>query len=250
MIEPLSLLFLIPLIFLAGFIDSIAGGGGLVSLTAYFAAGLSGPVALGNNKFSSTFGALISVWNYGRNGSILWSIAGVSAVFTIIGSHIGAELALLYSDKVLSTVLLIALPVLTVLVLIPRKERSSLILPRSAVFVLASILSFLTGLYDGFFGPGTGMFLTIGFSFMGIPLLKSAGMTKVVNASSNISALVTFIISGSVIYWIGIPCALSSIAGNALGSRFAIRHGAKAIKPLLVVVIIMLYIDIIVSRLA
>ena len=246
MIEPLSLLFLIPLIFLAGFIDSIAGGGGLVSLTAYFAAGLPGPVALGNNKFSSTFGTLISVWNYGRNGSILWSIAGVSAAFTIIGSHIGAELALLYSDKVLSTVLLIALPVLTVLVLIPRKERSSLILPRSAVFVLASILSFLTGLYDGFFGPGTGMFLTIGFSFMGIPLLKSAGITKVVNASSNI----TFILSGSVIYWIGIPCALSSIAGNALGSRFAIRHGAKAIKPLLVVVIIMLYIDIIVSRLA
>ena len=246
MIDGSVLLLILPLIFLAGFIDSIAGGGGLISLASYYAAGIPGVAVLGTNKFSSTFGTLVSVLAYGRNGSIRWPLAAAASAFTIIGSHIGARLALACSDRILSYLLLIALPFLTLLVLLPRRTRPSWISGK-ALYSLSSVLALLTGLYDGFFGPGTGMFLTIGFSYLGFSLLESAGITKVINAASNISALVTFIASGSVIYWIGIPAALFSILGNALGSRFAIKHGDRAIKPLLIAVIAILYADIIMT---
>ena len=244
--EP-SLMLLFPLIFLAGFIDSIAGGGGLISLASYYAAGLPGSFALGNNKFSSTFGTLVAVWTYGRNGKILWSLAAFSSLFTITGSHLGALLALRYSEIVLSYLLLFALPLITIAVLLPRRKERERKISNTGLYAFSALLAFLTGLYDGFFGPGTGMFLTIGFSFLGFSLLESAGITKVINAASNVSALITFMASGSVIYQIGIPAAIFSIAGNALGSRFALRHGDRAIRPLLVAVIFLLYVNIVIS---
>ncbi len=250
MIDPFSLVFLLPLIFLAGFIDSIAGGGGLVSLASYYAVGLPPATVLGNNKFSSTFGTIVSVWNYGKSGKIYWPIAAFASVFTIAGSHFGAVLALRYSDFILSYLLLVTLPFITALVIVPRrKDGERREIGRPMLFAFSAVLAAATGLYDGFFGPGTGMFLTIGFSMLGFTFLESAGITKVINAASNVSALITFMISGSIVYQIGIPAALFSIAGNALGSRFALRYGDRAIKPLLIVVIVLLYINIIMSLL-
>ena len=250
MSDIIPLICLFPLIFLAGFIDSIAGGGGLVSLASYYAAGLPGAFVLGNNKFSSTFGTLVSVWTYGKEGKIEWWTAIAAVPFAIAGSCVGAHLALIYSDRLLSYLLLAALPFLTVLVLVPRRKKDVAgRCSRGVLLILSSLLALLTGLYDGFFGPGTGMFLTIGFSMLGFQLLESAGIARVINAASNVAALCTFIASGSVIYAIGIPAALFSIAGNALGSRFAVRHGDRAIKPLLITVIAILYLKIVISLL-
>ena len=227
-----SLLFLFPLIALAGFIDSIAGGGGLISLTSYSVAGLSGAYALGTNKFSSTFGTVISVISYSRGGVIRWTLAILSAIFAIIGSHIGAG---------------IALTVLTVLTIMRPRPRGRLSVTGWPLIILSALLAFLCGLYDGFYGPGTGMFLTLGFTALGLPAIESAGLTKVVNAASNISALITFLSSGSIIYRIAVPAAFASVIGNLLGSRFALRHGDRAIRPFLVVVIILLYIKVVIS---
>ena len=102
----------------------------------------------------------------------------------------------------------------------------------------------MIGLYDGFFGPGTGTFYTILFSFMGLPLIFSAGTTKVLNLTSNIAAFVTFIINGTIFFNVGIPCAIASIIGNLIGSSYAIKKEGKAIKKLLIVVIALLYIKI------
>ncbi len=112
-------------------------------------------------------------------------------------------------------------------------------------FQISAIASFVIGLYDGFFGPGTGTFYTILFSFMGLPLIFSAGTTKVLNLTSNIAAFVTFIINGTIFFNVGLPCAIASIIGNILGSNYAIKKEGKAIKKLLVIVIALLYIKIV-----
>lgn len=244
---PDMLIFLLPLIALAGFIDSIAGGGGMISLTGYSVAGLSGACSLGTNKFSSTFGTLISVISYARGGAIRWPLAMLSSAFAIIGSHIGAGIALRYSSQILSCMLLVTLPVLTVLTIVRPRPKSHLIVTGTPLFLLSALLAFLCGLYDGFYGPGTGMFLTLGFTALGLPLIESAGLTKAVNAASNISALLTFLFSGSIAFQIAVPAAAASILGNFIGSRFALRHGDRAIRPFLAVVMIMLYLEVVLS---
>ena len=242
----LSGVFLALATFLAGFVDSIAGGGGLISLASYYAAGLPPLYAIGNNKFSSTFGTVVAAIEYGRKGKILWKSAVLSAAAALVGSSIGAEFALRYSDRVFLYMLIIILPILSVLT-IRKPKVEGRTFSDYAVLALSSAVSFAVGMYDGFFGPGTGMLLTLGFSFIGFPLINAAGNTRIVNAASNIAALAAFIANGNIIYSIGIPCAITSILGNALGAHYAIRKGDRAIRPLLIVVLALLYIRVIYS---
>lgn len=242
------------LVGLAGFIDSIAGGGGLVSLTSLYAVGLPPVNAVSTNKFSMTFGTLFATFNYAKEKKIVWRIVLPSIVFALIGSSLGAQAALRYADTFLRYMLLIVLPILTFLTLKKKEGKSSGMIKvnenplsfsiSSFSYLVSALASFVIGLYDGFFGPGTGTFYTILFSFMGLPLIYSAGTTKVLNLTSNIAAFTTFLLNGTIIYIVGIPCALASILGNTLGSRYALKKGGKAIRKVLVVVIALLYIKI------
>ena len=249
-----KILVLTLLFALAGFIDSIAGGGGLVSLTSLYAAGLPAVNAVSTNKFSMTFGTLFATFNYAKEKKIVWRLVIPSVLFALIGSSLGAQLALRYADTMLRYMLLLVLPILTFLTLKKKEEKGSGMIKvsdnplsfniSSLSYVVSAVASFAIGVYDGFFGPGTGTFYTILFSFMGLPLIFSAGTTKVLNLTSNIAAFTTFLINGTIIYVIGIPCAVSSIIGNLIGSRYALKKGGKAIRKVLVVVIALLYIKI------
>lgn len=245
----IAIMFL--LCILAGFIDSIAGGGGLVSLTSYYAIGLPPVYALGNNKFSSTFGTLFATINYARGKNVVWRIGLFASVFAISGAAIGAQLALVFATRVFQYILLVVLPFLTVFTLRKhRRENDGNMIDigkpiKANIYAIASLMSFAIGVYDGFFGPGTGMFYTLALSFICFDMIKACGTTKFLNLASNIAALSTFIINGNIIYELGIPCVFASIIGNLLGSEFAIKKGDKGIRPILVVVIIMLYIKII-----
>ena len=243
---------------LAGFIDSIAGGGGLVSLTSYYAIGLPPIYALGNNKFSSTFGTLFAMANYARKKEVIWSAAAIGSVFAIIGSAIGSQLALRFAGIVFRYVLLFVLPVLTFLTLFKpkNKERKSTVTVVKAEdsikldvdakgYLVVAAAALAIGVYDGFFGPGTGMFYTIILSSLGFPMIYSCGITKVINLASNIAAVTTFIVNGNIIYKLGFPCMIASICGNRLGSEFAIKKDTKVIKPMLLLVIAGLYVKII-----
>ena len=160
----------------------------------------------------------------------------------------------MYADTMLRYMLLIVLPILTFMTLKKKEEKEGGMIRvsndtltftiSSLSYVVSAIASFAIGIYDGFFGPGTGTFYTILFSFMGLPLIYSAGTTKILNLTSNIAAFTTFLINGTIVYVIGIPGALSSIIGNLLGSRYALKKGGKAIRKVLVVVITLLYIKI------
>lgn len=250
-ITALHIIVMFFLCILAGFIDSVAGGGGLISLTSYYAIGLPPVYALGNNKFSSTFGTLFATINYARKGDVVFKVAIFASIFAILGSALGAQLALHFAGRVFRYVLLIVLPCLTFFTLYkPKMKKVKPTLDFTGriswkVYLFVALLASVIGIYDGFFGPGTGMFYTLGLSFIGMPMIYSCGTTKFINLASNIAALTTFIINGNIIYKLGIPCVFASIIGNLLGSEFAIKKGDKGIKPIIVIVILLLYIKIV-----
>ncbi len=247
-LSPLQYAVLFFLVFLAGFIDSIAGGGGLISLPAYYAVGLPPIYVLGNNKFSSTFGGALALYEYGRKGHIVWRLALIGAACAMIGSAIGAQIALRFSDYYLKYLLVCVIPVIAVITLKKKSLKSEKRLSDTKTMVITALLGLFIGCYDGFFGPGTGMFLTLGFTLLvGLDTLDACGNTKLMNFSSNVAALVTFMVNGNVYYRIGIPCLIFSMTGNKLGAMMAIKGGDRVVRPLLVVVLFLLLGNILLS---
>jgi uncharacterized protein len=246
-----TFLILCPLIFISGFIDSIAGGGGLISLPAYILAGLPIHMAYGTNKLSSTFGTFISAIRFIKNKQIHFMSAVISALGAIFGSFIGARISLLLEDKYLKYSLIVLLPIIAVFIISRRSfgEKDTVSKLSSSKIVLYSIMSgLLIGCYDGFFGPGTGTFLILIYTgLMGFNLTTASGNAKFVNLASNVSALVTFIVGGSVMFSIGVPAIIFSVLGNWVGSGLAIKNGAKVIKPVFLCVLALLFITLILN---
>lgn len=238
---------LCPLILIAGMIDSIAGGGGLISLSAYYAVGLPPHLALGNNKFSSLWGTCVACWRYMRAGHIKWKYALLSAAGALIGSALGARLTLMLDERYLQYLLIVIVPLLAVIILWkPDFGQREHALGEGMMVSLSVLAGFVTGGYDGFFGPGAGMFMTMAFTaVLGLDMVTASGNARVVNLSSNLAALVTFVIHGNVNYAIGIPCAVCGILGNYIGAGMAIKGGSKVIRPVMVIVLFLLLLKIV-----
>ncbi|MCL2821400.1 MAG: TSUP family transporter [Oscillospiraceae bacterium] len=237
-----------PLVFLAGFVDSIAGGGGLISLPAYYLTGIPPHFALGTNKMSSSIGTIFSTATYIREGYVYKRIVIVSVIGALIGSWIGARCALLISEDFLRWIMIVLVPVIAVITVFKKDlftpgERD---ISNKREQVLTAVLATTIGWYDGFFGPGAGMFLVL--AFIGILRLNPVtanGNAKIVNLCSNVAAAVAFAASGKVIYALALPCAVFSILGNLLGAKLTIKNGAKIMKPVMLVVVMILLITII-----
>ena len=240
-------LLVCPLTFLAGLVDAVAGGGGLISLPAYLIAGLPVHNAIATNKMSSSMGTTIATVRYGISGFIPWKIALFCAVFAMVGSNIGANLALLLSDRVFKIVMLVILPLTAWYVLRGRAldgEREAFTAKKTTLIAMGIALA--VGVYDGFYGPGTGTFLLLGLTALGhMPLQEANGTTKVINLTSNITALAVFLINGKVLLPLGIVAGLFNVAGNYLGARMFEKGGAKAVKPVMVIVLIIFFIRVI-----
>lgn len=226
------------LTFTAGFVDSIAGGGGLISLPAYVAVGIPYHFALGTNKFSSSFGTLFSTIRFMKNRKIHYKSALTSAAAALLGSFMGAEIALLISQKYLKYCMVTLLPVIAIFILTRRnfgESDNAVNLTGKRIIALSVLSGLIIGAYDGFFGPGTGTFLILIYTgVLGFNLTTASGNAKVVNLASNISAVITFLANGKVVLAIGIPAALTGILGNWIGSGLAIKKGAKIIRPVLI----------------
>jgi hypothetical protein len=243
-LSPLDYAIALPFIFLAGLIDAIAGGGGLISLPAYWSIGLPPHIALGTNKFSSCFGTLFSTVNYFRAKMIDLPVALASAAFALVGSWLGASTALRMSPKLLNYLLVILIPIITVVSLSSRnmgfKNRAHL-LKIGYRITLGSLAGLVIGFYDGFFGPGTGTFLILIYAaLMHYDFIIANGNTKVVNLASNVAALITFAVSGSIFLPIAIPGAICGITGNIIGSKLVILKGNKLIKQVFILALVLL----------
>lgn len=244
-------LIVCPLIFLAGLVDSIAGGGGLISLPAYLIAGLPPHFAIGTNKLSSAVGTTVSTVRYCRNRFVDWGVAIPSILLSLAGSFLGANLALLLNEKVMSHILIFVLPVAAVYALkgkAIKKGKAEKEVSRKTVYAIASLASLIFGAYDGFYGPGTGSFLILVYTGLAhMNMKKASGNTKLVNLASNLAALITYLMNGKVIFLLGASAALFSIAGNYVGSGLVLKNGHKVIRPIILVVLALLFIKVMID---
>lgn len=234
-------------VFLASFVDGVAGGGGIISVPTYFLAGLPAHLALGTNKLSAGIGTVFSTLRFVRGGYVDWKLGVPSIALALYGSHLGTRLQLALDERYLKWLLLLVLPVVAFVVLRQKKlpeERGAIDSRRQAAIVLLASLA--VGAYDGFYGPGTGTFLILIFCNLGkMDLRTASGNVKLVNLASNIGALATSLMAGKVFIVLGLIGALSSIAGHYLGAGLAIKDGSRIVRPVILCVLALLAVKVI-----
>lgn len=248
-LEPLVLLALAGAGMLAGFVDAIAGGGGLIAIPALLSVGVPPVAALATTKVQSATGTVIAALTYWRRGYVdfraLLPAMAAAFVAALAGAAVvkGINVSLL-RDLVPYALIAIALYFLFAPRLTDADSHARL---RFSVFV--PVMAAVVGFYDGIFGPGTGSFLTIGFvALFGLGLTRATGHTKIVNLMSNFGALALFIPAGDVLWPAALAMAAGQVVGGYLGARTGIRFGAKLIRPLVVVVSIALALRLLVFR--
>lgn len=237
-----------PLVFLAGFVDSVAGGGGLISLPAYLFVGLPAHIASGTNKVVNSMGTALATWKYYKSGKIRMKLALLAAAGALLGSSIGTRIALFLDADIFQILLLVALPIAAVLITIKKdfgKDRSGdephKDTPRDMAACL--IIGIVMGCYDGMIGPGTGTFMIMAFTaVVGIDLLTASGCAKMGNLASNVASAVLWLVNGQVMLSLVIPCAACNMLGSWLGSRYAIRGGSNKVRSMIYVVLTLLFV--------
>lgn len=234
-------------VFCASFVDAIGGGGGIISVPVYLLAGLPVHNALATNKMSSCLGTAASTFRYLKSGFVDWALALPAVVFAVAGSYVGTQLQLMADERYLKYMLLVVLPVVAVIMLKQKhfpEERGQIAPWAQRCIVWGAAL--VIGVYDGFYGPGTGTFLLLIFcNFAKMDLRTASGTVKVVNLSSNVGALATALAAGKVLVPIGLITAVFSIAGHYLGAGMTIRNGAKIVRPVILVVLTLLAVKVI-----
>ncbi|MGG0187712.1 TSUP family transporter [Bacillus rhizoplanae] len=243
--EDLSLQVIILLIafgFLAAFIDSVVGGGGLISLPALMFLGLPPASAIATNKLAATMGSFTSTLYFIRSKKVDFRIVGKLIPFTIVGAVAGAFVVKYIPPDVLRPLVLVML-VLIAIYIILKKDWGSVAtykkMTKGKTFLFYFVILML-GFYDGFFGPGTGSFLIFAFLLIGMDFIGAAASGRVLNFVSNIVSLITFLFLGAIQFKYGLIMGLSMIAGAYLGSRFAVRKGVGYIRILFLTVTILL----------
>ena len=222
----------------AGFVDSIAGGGGLISLPVLLTAGLPPQLALGTNKLQGSFGTFSSAFNYIRKGKADLKKSYVGIIFTLIGAMLGAWVIQQLEPSFLKPIIPFLLAAVFVYTLFSRRlgyAPRRAVIPESLFFILFGMG---LGFYDGFFGPGAGSFWTAALLiFLGYDMTRAAGSTRIMNFTSNLVALCMFIAGGNVLYSAGLCMAAGQVIGARAGSSLAIRKGAGFIRPVFLTVV-------------
>lgn len=244
-----NMVVLCALVCLAGFVDASAGGGGLIALPAYMATGIPMHSVVACNKISSAIGTTFSTLRFLKNGAMELKVGLLAAVTSFGGSALASHLVLLIPDRALRIVLLVTLPVAAVIIF---TRRSAPDVDRSAdltgakKWLLAAGIGFFLGGYDGLVGPGTGTFAILAFAaLMGYDLRRASGNAKLLNLASNVASAVTMIFAGKVMWLVALPAGAFGILGHLLGSGFALKKGAKFIRPMMMVVLALLMLDLI-----
>jgi uncharacterized protein len=224
--------------FLAGFVDSIAGGGGIISLPILLSVGIPPHQALGTNKLQGSFGSFTAALNYARKGLVDYKKIVPGIIFTAMGAILGTVAIQMLSAAFLQHVipLLLAAVFLYTLFTPDMGRRDSKPKMNERLFYLLAGL--ILGFYDGFFGPGTGSFWTLLFVlFLGLDLKKATAHTKITNFTSNIVALTVFVIGGKVLFLAGIIMGCGQMAGAYTGSRLVIRNGVGFVRVFFLAVV-------------
>jgi uncharacterized membrane protein YfcA len=240
-------LFLALFAFLAGLVDSVSGGGGLIQLPALLVAFPNAPIALifGTNKFASAFGTAVAATRFYRAQTLPIKTVVTAGGMAFICSFLGARSVSLLDPALIRPVVIVALFIVLAYTVFkpslgnthapklkPSKER-----------IVAGCIGGVLGFYDGFFGPGTGSFMLVALvTLLGFDFMRANTLAKVMNLSTNIAALAYFIPTGNVNYSLGVVMALANIAGSLVGVKLALTKGARFVRIVLIVVVLALLI--------
>ncbi|MCR5109190.1 MAG: TSUP family transporter [Lachnospiraceae bacterium] len=248
MFTPKALLIICPLVFLAGLLDSIAGGGALISIPAYLIAGVPIHSAIATNKLSASFGAAISLTRFMKNKLVNLKLGIPSIAFAILGSALGANLSMRMDGSVMVKAMYIILPLAAFVVLNkkvfhdhPERELTA----DFRTFTVVMSVAFVIGVYDGFFGPGAGTFSIICLNIFGkMNIANANAQTKLINMVTTLTALIVFLMNAQVLIPLGILAGLCNILGSYIGSGLVITGGSRITKMAMILVLVLLAVKI------
>lgn len=234
-VEPVNIILLCTAAFAAGLIDAVVGGGGLIQIPALFSIlPQSQPATIfGTNKLASIFGTASAAWRYARHIDVPWRAALPAALSAFVLSYFGAMTVSLLPKEWLRPLILVLLIVVTAYTYV-KKNLGAVDQYRvhgGRDMLLATLFGGVIGFYDGFFGPGTGSFLIFMFvRFFGLDFLRASASAKLVNAATNLAALLFFGVNAHVLLVTGLAMAVFNVGGSLVGSHLAIRHGAGFVR--------------------
>lgn len=230
---------LLPILFLtgavAGLIDSIAGGGGLITIPVLLGLGLPPQYALGTNKLQATFGSASAMFHFVRAGAVNIRDAWWGVVCTAVGAVLGAYTVQQIDPGFLKKFIPFLLLVILCYTIFTPKLGAEEVRPRLSKGIFYTTFGLLVGFYDGFLGPGTGSFWVIAIMLgLGFDMRKGTAYTKLFNFVSNIVALVVFIAGGYVLLWAGLVMGAGQAVGARIGARLVIKKGTRFIRPIFI----------------
>jgi hypothetical protein len=223
----------------AGFVDAIAGGGGLIALPVLMNLGIAPQFALGTSKLQSTFGSGSAAWHYARSGVVSLSDCVEGIVFTVVGAVAGTLVVQHLKPSLLSHLIPVVLLAIAVYVYFKPQLGAQDIHPRMGRNAFYAAAGLTLGFYDGFFGPGVGTFWAMAFMLgLGFNLTKATGYTKVMNFASNVASLAFFAKGGQIYYAAGLAMGLGQLLGAKIGSHMVVTRGTKFIRPIFLTAVV------------
>lgn len=223
--------------FIAGYIDAIAGGGGMIQVPVLLLSGIPPVFVLACNKMASVFGALMATIKYAMSKKISWQVVLVGIIPCLIASYIGSSLVMYVPDEIIQWAILASIAVAFIFLFKKSKnikEEDTKLSKKNIVLSTAPI-----GFYDGLLGPGTGTYLTISMKkFLHLDYLVATASTKPLNFATNIGSVFAFMFAGKILWMVAIPMGLANIAGSYVGSHYAIKGGEAFIRKVLIFVLV------------
>lgn len=227
--------------FAAGFVDSVAGGGGLITVPVLLNLGIDPQFALGTNKLQATFGSGSAAFHYARAGTVPLADCRRGFAVTLVGAAGGTLLVQTASKEFLLRMIPVLLAVVAVFMLLKPKLGDTDVRPRLGRGFFDVTFGLVLGFYDGFFGPGVGTFWALAFMLgLGFNLTRATGYTKVMNFASNLSSLAFFLIGGKVYFTAGLVMGLGQLLGARLGARMVVSRGTRFIRPIFITVVLVI----------
>lgn len=230
---------------IAGFIDAVVGGGGLIQLPAILILmpGMPFPTLIGTNKFASMFGTSMAVYRYTRHVAVDWSTVIPTTVAAFVFAFLGSRVVSMLNPAVLRPLILVLLIAVAIYVFVV-KELGLIHAPKHAAHKarwLGILVGAVLGFYDGFFGPGTGSFLIFAFvGIFGFNFLSASASAKVVNLATNLASVIYFAATDQLLYGLGLSMAACNIVGALVGTHLAIAKGSKFVRVFFLVMVVAL----------
>ena len=223
--------------FIAGYVDSIAGGGGMIQVPVLLYSGIPPVFVLATNKMASLFGTLMATIKYFLSKKISIRVVSIAIIPCLLASYLGSSLVMYIPDYIIQWAILIAIPIALVFLLKKSskiKEENTKLTNKNIILATAPI-----GFYDGILGPGTGTYMTISMKkFLHLDYIISNASTKPLNLATNLGSAIAFVYAGKVLWMIAIPMAIANMAGSYVGTHFAIKGGESFIKKVLIFVLV------------